>query len=118
MRNEKLGIVAGFPEFWPRVHDKFPLFFKAAQELEPIQNRIFQKQVSEPLHKILRHISKTVSNSLGALIVLVLNGYGNDAMRVARTMAAASGPPSCAAPPAKPDRAPAPIAAGALGLNG
>jgi hypothetical protein len=24
------GVVAGFPEFWQKTHDKYPAFFKAA----------------------------------------------------------------------------------------
>jgi hypothetical protein len=86
MSEEQLRVVAGFPDFWQVAYDKYPLFFKAAMDLLPLQNEIFRKPVSEPLHKVLRHITKIVSNSLGALIVLALNGYGNDAMKVARGM--------------------------------
>lgn len=82
----ELKVVAGFPDFWQRAHDRFPLFFKAAGDLAPLQNEIFRKPVSEPLHKVLRHIAKIVSNSMGAVIVLVLNEYGNDAIKVARSM--------------------------------
>lgn len=81
-----MRVTAGFPEFWQRVYDEFPLFFSALPELTDIQNQIFRQPVSEPLHKVLRHIAKIVSNSLGAVITLVLNGYGNDALRVARSM--------------------------------
>jgi hypothetical protein len=86
MSVEKAEIVAGFPEFWPRVQAKYPLFFSAARELEPVLNEIFRGPAREPLHKVLRLIAKIVSNSFGAVRVLVLNGYGNDAMRVARSM--------------------------------
>ncbi len=86
MCEEKLEIVAGFPDFWPKVHNKYPLFFKAVFELESVQNQIFRKPVSEPLHKVVRYVSKIVSNSFGALVLLILNGYGNDGMRVARSM--------------------------------
>src|SRR5262249_28760641 len=41
---------------------------------------------SEPLHKVVRAIAKSTVNSLGALTTLLLNGYGNDAMKVARGM--------------------------------
>ncbi len=86
MSEEEPRVVAGFPEFWQLAHNNHPLFFKAAMDLMPLQNEIFIKPVSEPLHKVLRYIAKIVSNSLGALITLVLNGYGNDAMKVARGM--------------------------------
>lgn len=79
-------ITAGFPDFWAQAHDKYPLFFKGAIELSPIMNKMFQIPVGEPLHKVIRYIAKIVSNSLGALITLALNGYGNDAMKIARGM--------------------------------
>jgi hypothetical protein len=83
---EQLTVTAGFPEFWQRAHDKFPLFFNAARDLADVQNEIFKKPVCEPLDKVLRHIAKIVSNSLGAVITLVLNGYGNDAIKICRSM--------------------------------
>lgn len=86
MSEEQLRVIAGFPDFWQIAYNEYPLFFKAAMELLPLQNGVFRKHVSEPLHKVLRHITKIVSNSLGAVIVLALNGYGNDAMKVARGM--------------------------------
>ena len=79
-------VVPGHPEFWDRVHDSAPKFFEAAKALEPYLNEIFSAGPSEPLHKVCRHIAKTVCNSLGAVLVLTCNGYGNDAMKVARSM--------------------------------
>ena len=86
MNEQEPEVVAGFPEFWQIAHNKYPLFFRAAMDLMPLQNEIFIKPTSAPIHKVLRYIAKIVSNSLGALITLVLNGYGNDAMKVARGM--------------------------------
>lgn len=86
MSDDQKKVIAGFPGFWQQAHDKYPLFFKAAMELMPLQNEIFKKPIGEPLHKVIRHIGKIVANSLGALITLVLNGYGNDAMKIARSM--------------------------------
>jgi len=76
----------GYPEFWQQVHDRFPAVFKAIHDLHPLQRAIFLKPVSEPLHKVIRHLAKMTVNSLGALTTLVLNGYGNDAMKIARGM--------------------------------
>jgi len=84
--NKQASVVAGFPEFWQRVHDAHPLFFKVAKNLEGLQNEVLQKPVSGEPSKILRHMLGTVSNSFGALITLALNGYGNDAMKIARGM--------------------------------
>jgi hypothetical protein len=82
MKNNQVG----FPEFWQKAHDKYPNAFKAIHDLMLIQQAIFLKSLSEPLHKVIRHLSKITMNSLGALTTLVLNGYGNDAMKIARGM--------------------------------
>jgi len=74
------------PEFWQQAHDRHPLIFRAAKDLEPLHNKVFKRRVTEPLHRILRMLAMNVSNSFGALITLVLNGYGSDAMRIARSM--------------------------------
>jgi hypothetical protein len=76
----------GFPDFWETAYSLHPLFYKAATNLIPLQNIIFKKPVAEPLHKVIRSIARIVANSLGALTVLTLNGYGVDALRVARSM--------------------------------
>jgi len=76
----------GFPEFWQKAHDMKPEAFLAIHELQGISDDLFNKTISEPLHKVIRQIAKTTVNSLGALTTLLLNGYGNDAMKVARGM--------------------------------
>lgn len=78
--------MVGFPEFWEKAHDLYPAAFKAIHELLPLQEEIFQKPVTEPLHIVMRHIAKIGMNSLGAVTTLVLNGCGNDAMGIARRM--------------------------------
>ncbi len=86
MTEARLPVVAGFPEFWQQVYDTYPLFFAAAERLASLQNKILRKPVREALPKLLRRIAITVSNSFGAVITLALNGYGNDAMKIARGM--------------------------------
>jgi hypothetical protein len=76
----------GFPDFWQTAHDKFPNAFGAIHNLIPLQQAMFAKPLGTPLHKVIRHISKMTLNSLGALTTLALNGYGNDAMKIARGM--------------------------------
>jgi hypothetical protein len=78
--------VPGHPEFWDKGYQIAPRFFDSVGTLEPSLNDIFSIGPSEPLHKVCRHIAKMVCNSLGALIVLSANGYGNDAMKIARSM--------------------------------
>jgi hypothetical protein len=79
-------VVPGHPEFWDIGHQTAPKFFEAVKTLEPSLNDIFSVGPSDPLHKVCRHVAKMVCNSLGALIVLTCNGYGNDAMKIARSM--------------------------------
>ncbi len=88
-QSRKLEVV-GFPDFWQHVHDTYAKSFEAAAELTSIGNEAFNVPLAEPLHKVARHIAKTVWNSFGALMILVLNGYGPDAMKIARGMFEAS----------------------------
>ncbi len=73
------SVLPGHPEFWDLAYSMSPRFFNSAKRLEPLINEIFSVGPAEPLHKVCRYIAKTVCNSLGALIVLAVNGYGNDA---------------------------------------
>jgi hypothetical protein len=88
-QSRKLEVV-GFPDFWQHVHDSYAKSFEAAAELTSLGNEVFNIPLAEPLHKVARHIAKTVWNSFGALMILVLNGYGPDAMKIARGMFEAS----------------------------
>src|SRR5579884_926216 len=85
MRPDRVEMV-GFPEFWQKSHDVNAAAFTAIRNMNPIQEELFSKQVSERLHKVIRRISKMTYNSLGALTTILLNGYGNDGMKVARSM--------------------------------
>jgi len=80
------SVVPGHPEFWDVAVAINAEFFRAVERLEPLLNDVFKEGPAEPLHKVCRHIAKTVCNSLGALLILCANGYGNDAMKVARSM--------------------------------
>ena len=83
---KRLLVTVGFPEFAQGIYDQYKAAFDAIKELEPLQNKLFNRPLSKPFHKLVRHIAKTNANSLGALMVLALNGYGNDAMKIARGM--------------------------------
>jgi hypothetical protein len=80
------GIVAGFPEFWQRAHNAFPRFFAATDHLVPLVNAVLAKPIGGQLPRILHYMTAIISNSLGSLITLALNGYGHDAVRIARGM--------------------------------
>ncbi len=76
----------GFPEFWKTIHGEYRPVFEETERLMELANALFRKPVSEPLHAVLRLIAQSASNSFGAVIILVLNGYGSDAMRLVRSM--------------------------------
>jgi len=82
----EIEILPGYQEFWPVAFATFEAFFEAARKTEPLINEIFSVGRAEPLHKVLRHLSKIVSNSFSALLILGINGFGNDAMKLARGM--------------------------------
>src|SRR5688572_30405510 len=90
-RGEPMGNAAkkriervGFPDFWEQAFDEVPEGFIACSELIDLENKLFEKSLSEPLHKVIRHLAKISANSVSALTTLLLNGYGPDAMKVAR----------------------------------
>lgn len=58
-----------------------PLF-----EFFEIQQRTLGQPAKEPLGEVVRMIAKSMHNSLGALALLALNGYGTDALKIARSM--------------------------------
>jgi hypothetical protein len=76
----------GFPDFQRKVRQEYSRFFDGLAELQDLQAKMLQPRAREPLHKVIRHISIIISNSFGAVLFLVVNGYGNDAMRIARSM--------------------------------
>ena len=89
MDSEKVQMV-GFPDFWQTGHHENPAAFKAVAELRQLENALFAKPISEPLHKVMRHLAKVSANSLRALTTLLLNGYGHDGMKIARGIFEAS----------------------------
>jgi hypothetical protein len=80
------GIVAGFPEFWQKSHDAFQGFFEATNHLVPLVNTVLAKPIGGQLPRVLHYMTAIISNSLGSLITLALNGYGHDAVRISRGM--------------------------------
>jgi hypothetical protein len=76
----------GYPDFWPVVLEKHKKFFLVTQNLGPTIDDLFSVAHTEPLHKVARHLAKMVANSVGAVLLLGMNGYGIDAIKIARTM--------------------------------
>jgi hypothetical protein len=79
-------VLPGFPDFWDTAVEKYPDAFAAMPEILPLANEIFAIPKAEPIHKICRMLSKNIFTSCTALHVLCVNGFGVDAMRVARSM--------------------------------
>jgi len=77
-------VAAGFPEMWQPVYDKYRLFFELAIKLQPIVNEMTQRPMSGQLSQIVCRMVLAAANTNGALLTLVLNGYGHDAMKLAR----------------------------------
>jgi len=82
----KPQIDVGYPDFWPVVMQKHKKFFALTQTLGPTIDDLFRMAHSEPMYKVCRQLSKMVANSVGAVLLLGLNGYGVDAIKIARTM--------------------------------
>jgi len=79
-------VVAGFPEWWEPVHQKYKLFFECAFRLQPIVNEMISTPVGGHLLMIVGHTLAAAANSYAAILTLVLNGFGFDAVRIARSI--------------------------------
>jgi hypothetical protein len=78
--------MAGFPEFWTPVYRKYKGFFDCAHLLAPIVSDMIKIPVEGKLLLITGRLMAAAANSYGALLTLVLNGYGLDAMKIARSI--------------------------------
>jgi hypothetical protein len=79
-------IQIGYPDFWPVVYQKHQKFCDVANGLGPIMDDLFSQAHSETLHKVCRQLSKMIANSFSAVLMLGMNGFGHDAIKIARTM--------------------------------
>src|SRR6266851_5391482 len=79
-------IAAGFPEFWQPVYTKYRLFFDCAAKLAPIVSDMIRAPVEGHRLQIVGRMVAAAVNSYGALLTLVLNGYGQDAVKIARSI--------------------------------
>lgn len=86
MSDAALRVDIGFPEFRSKVYQKYRLAIDSLRELVELGNKCTQTPVSEPLHRVIGWLACIVSNSAGGVVTLVLNGYGNDAMKISRCM--------------------------------
>lgn len=75
-----------FLAFEQSMHAKYGAIIQACMDLIPIGNALFETPVAEPVQKVIRFLAKMVLNSNGAIIALGVQGYGNDAIKVSRSM--------------------------------
>ena len=73
-------------EMWRPVYTKYKLFFDCAIKLGPIVSDILQSPIEGKLLQVVGRMVAATVNSYGALLTLVLNGYGQDAMKIARSL--------------------------------
>lgn len=79
-------LTVGCPEMWQPIHTKYKPVFDCAVKLSGIVNEIIKVPVGGKLLQISGRMIAAASNTAGALQVLVLNGYGHDAMKLARSL--------------------------------
>ena len=73
--------VAGFPDMWHPVYEKYKAFFDLAAELPPLINEMIHKPHQGRLLQTVARLTCVAANTNGAILTLVLNGYGHDAMK-------------------------------------
>jgi hypothetical protein len=76
----------GFPDFRDTVIGKYPGAFATMPEIALFANEIFAIPISERVHEVCRMLSKNIFTSCNALHLLCINGFGLDAMKIARSM--------------------------------
>ena len=86
MKNEALSVLAGFPEMWQPVYEKYQHFFACAAKLQTVVSELISKPIQGHLSMVVGHILAAAANSYAALLTLVLNGFGHDAIRIARSI--------------------------------
>lgn len=79
-------IRVGYPDFWPVIAQKHEQFFLVTQEYGRVINDVFGIGMREPLHRVCRALAKGVGNSMCAVLLLGMNGFGIDSLKIARCM--------------------------------
>ena len=72
--------------FKAKMLEQHEVTLRASMELVKISNGLLYEPVAEPLHKVMRAITRVVVNSNGAVITTATYGYGNDAAKIVRSM--------------------------------
>lgn len=72
--------------FKAKMLEKHERTLRASMELVRISNGILYEPIAEPLHKVMRVMTRIIVNSNGAVLTVATAGYGNDAAKIVRSM--------------------------------
>jgi hypothetical protein len=75
-----------FPEFRPESLRTLERMLAAARSFVQIGREMMNAPVSQQFPDLAKQITQTVANSMESVVILVSNGCGVDALRLARTM--------------------------------
>ena len=79
-------MAVGFPEFRPESLRTLEPMLAAARSFVQIGREMMNAPVSQQFPDLAKQITQTVANSMESVVILVSNGCGVDALRLARTM--------------------------------
>lgn len=71
--------------FKAQMIEKHEALLRPSMELVRIGNGLFNQEIAEPLHKVIRAIARIMVNSNGAVLTVATAGYGNDAAKIVRS---------------------------------
>ncbi|MDA2927710.1 DUF5677 domain-containing protein, partial [Acidobacteria bacterium AH-259-G07] len=80
------GPSVSFPDFRNLMLGQFSMLLQPLFDFLKIQKSVLDRPVTTPLPQVVRMLNKTITNSLGAVTLLAVNGYGNDALKIARSV--------------------------------
>ena len=71
---------------WTPVYEKYKDLFEAAKNMEPLVNEMIHKPMKGKLAQTVCRLLYAAVNTKGAMLTLVFNGFGHDAMKLARSI--------------------------------
>jgi hypothetical protein len=83
---QPITVIAGFPEMWNPVFQKYKPFFAAVEQLVSLHNRVIRVPVKGQALEVVGRLLHLMTNDYGAVLALVMNGYGVQAMKIVRSM--------------------------------
>jgi Family of unknown function (DUF5677) len=81
-----ITVIAGFPQMWNPVFQQYKPFFAAVDQLISLHNRVIRVPVQGQAPKVVGSLLHLMTNDYGAVLALVMNGYGVQAMKIVPSM--------------------------------